>query len=194
MNRLLLVSVALVASAVGATTLLALDVAGLTTHSDLVVRGTIVSVAPHWSGDNSRIYTDAEVQVSEVWKGPSTAALIAMQPGGEIGEVGQRIHGVATFTPGEEVVLFLERRGPRYTVTGMAQGKFRIEPGEGKVIIAHTSPDADLAVLDPVTHAVVAKSPVSLPLEELKAQVKAALPKAPVEPTTPKLPATKVAP
>ncbi len=183
MKRLVLVIAAIVATAAGATTLLPLDVSRLTTHSDLIVRGTIVSVAPHWSGDHARIFTDAEVHVTEVWKGPSSTAITAYQPGGEIGEVGQRVHGVATFAAGEDVVLFLEKRGPRYTVTGMAQGKFRIEPNN----IAHTSPDADLAVIDPITREVVSKPPVSMPLEQLKAQVIAALPKAP-DTTTPKIP------
>lgn len=187
------VAVALVAcSAAFATTLVALDVPGLTLASDTVVRGTVVSVEPHWSGDHARIFTDAEIRVTEVLKGsPSLTTLTAMQPGGEIGEVGQRIHGVATFKPGEDVILFLERRGPRFTVTGMTQGKFHIEPG---TLVAHTSPDRDLALIDPNTHAATARPQVSMPLAELKALILANVPKLPAESTTPpKIPA-KVSP
>ncbi|MCA3013590.1 MAG: hypothetical protein INH41_14500, partial [Myxococcaceae bacterium] len=36
------------------------------------------------------------------------ATVLVKQPGGVIGDVGQRVSGVATFAPGEEVVLFLE--------------------------------------------------------------------------------------
>ncbi len=186
MKRLTLALFALAATFASATTMLALDVTGLTWASDAVVRGTIVSVEPHWSGDNARIFTDAEVQVTEVWKGASTIkTLTAMQPGGEIGDVGQRIHGVATFTPGEDVVLFLEKRGPRYTVTGMTQGKFRIEAG-----VASTAPDTELSLLDPATHQPVSRPPLSMPLDTLKAQVKAAILQAPVEPNNPKSPGT----
>lgn len=190
MKRLSLALTVLAATLASATTMLALDVTGLTYASDAVVRGTIVSVEPHWSGDNARIFTDAEVQVTEVWKGPSTLkTLTAMQPGGELGDVGQRVHGVATFAPGEEVVLFLEKRGPRFTITGMAQGKFRIEGG-----VASAAPNSELALLDPATHQPVSRPPLSMPLETLKAQVKAAVLQAPVEPKNPKVPGTRVTP
>jgi hypothetical protein len=179
--RALVTAVALVAGAATATTMVALDLTALTSASDAVVRGRIVSVAAHWSGDHARIFTDADLEVADVWKGSSTLkTLTATQPGGEIGEVGQRIHGVATFTVGEDVVVFLERRGPRYTITGMAQGKFRIEGST-----AQTSDAADLSLLDPVTHQPVSRPALSLPVDELKKQVLAAVLKAPVEPTNP---------
>ena len=56
MKRIVLLAAALVAGAASATTLIALDVTGLTETSDLVVRGSVVSVAAHWSGDNARIF------------------------------------------------------------------------------------------------------------------------------------------
>ncbi len=190
MKRLVFTAVAMglmAASAALATTLVALDVPGLTLASDTVVRGTVVSVEPHWSGDKARIFTDAEIKVTEVLKGStSLTSLTAMQPGGEIGDVGQRIHGVATFAAGEDVILFLEKRGPRFTVTGMTQGKFRIEPG---TLIARTSPDHDLALIDPGTHEATSRPPLSMPLAELKAQILANVPKLPPEaPANPKIP------
>lgn len=189
MKRTFWVIAVFAATVARATSMLALDVSGLTQASDLIVRGTIVSVAAHWSGDHARIFTDAEVHVTQVWKGPpSTKAITVMQPGGEIDDVGQRIHGVATFRAGDDVVLFLEKRGPRYTVTGMAQGKFLVEPSADGTLIARTSHDADLALVDPVTRQYTARPPLSMPLDELKTQVRAALPRVPLEPTNPRLP------
>jgi hypothetical protein len=44
-----------------------------------------------------------------------------------VGSVGQRVDGAAWLSPGEEVVLFLERAGPAaFRVAGLAQGKFTV--------------------------------------------------------------------
>lgn len=177
---------ALLAAAAWATTLLALDVAGLTRLSDAVVRGTVVRVEARLTGDGARIMTDAELQVSEVLKGAPGPVVIVMQPGGEVGDVGQHVDGAARFTPGEEVVAFLEARGDRWLVTGMVQGKFRVErSSDGRAAFARAEPAGDSVLLDPVTHQPVSRPAPVLTLDALRAQVKAALPAAPQPPATP---------
>lgn len=193
-RRWIALAAATIATVGSATTLLAMDVAALTKSSDAVVRGYVLEVTPRWTSDRARIVTDATIEVSETWKGAPKKTLVAMQPGGEIGEVGQRVEGVATFTPGEEVVLFLEARGDRFTVAGMAQGKFRLErTSDGKATFARPEPAGEAVLLDPATRQPVAKSGVVLTVEQLKAQVVAALPVAPVEPVRPP-PVSPVAP
>ena len=176
----------LLAATAWATTLLALDVPGLTRMSDAVVRGTVVRVEPRLSGDGARIMTDAEIQVSEVLKGAPGPVAIAMQPGGEVGDVGQRVDGVARFTVGEEVVAFLEARGGRWLVTGMVQGKFRVErSSDGRAAFVRADSAGDSVLLDPVTHQPVSRPAPVMTLDELRAQVKAALPPATQPPLTP---------
>ena len=51
--------------------------------------------------------------------------------GGIVGDIGQRVDGLATFSEGEEVVLFLAKAGDSaFRVQGGSQGKFTVQ-GEG---------------------------------------------------------------
>ncbi len=170
-----------------ATTLLALDVAALTKGSSLVVRAKVKSVASRWTKDGGRIMTDAVLEVSETWKGTPTSQVTVMQPGGVVGDVGQLVHGTITFTAGEEVVVFLEPRGERYLLTGMMQGRFKVETStDGKWTSARQEFDGQALFLDPVTRQPVSLGVVALPIDTLRAQVLAASgATAPVEPTRP---------
>lgn len=170
-----------------ATTLLALDVAALTKGSSLVVRAKVKSVASRWTKDGGRIMTDAVLEVSETWKGTPTSQVTVMQPGGVVGDVGQLVHGTVTFTAGEEVVVFLEPRGERYLLTGMMQGRFKVETStDGKWTSARQEFDGQALFLDPVTRQPVSLGVVALPIDTLRAQVLAASgATAPVEPTRP---------
>jgi hypothetical protein len=180
-----------VGSVASATTLLALDVDALTSSSDAVVRGRVVSATPRWTRDHLRIVTDTVVEVSETWRGAASGRITVMQPGGEVGEVGQRVESVATFKPGEEVVLFLEARGDRFTVAGLAQGRFVVErSSDGAATFARQDQCGDLELRDRATGQAVGAAPVALTVEALKRRV---LRLAPAEPTLPAGP-VKVAP
>ncbi|MBK7858507.1 MAG: hypothetical protein IPJ65_07765 [Archangiaceae bacterium] len=160
-----------------ATTLLALDVPAMSRSADAIVQGTVTRVEAKLSKDKSRISTHVFVQVSESLKGQGTSEVELVQPGGVVGDLGQRVSGTAHLKEGDEVVAFLERRGPRaFMLVGMAQGCFRIErSSDGKAAFALQDPDGEVAVLDPVTHAVVQKNTTPQKLDELKAQIRAAL-------------------
>ncbi len=158
-----------------ATTLVALDVEGLTRLSDVVVRAQVLSSQARITKDGARIVTDSELEVLEVLKGAPPKRLIAMQPGGVVGEIGQKVDATARFEPGEEVVVFLERRGERYTVAGMQQGRWKVERSGGKAV-ARPQTDGDALYLDPTTHAPVPRLAEPLSLDELFRRVKAALP------------------
>ncbi len=178
----------LVASSVAwATTLIALDVPGLTQVSDVVLRGRVTKVEPQWSQDKTRIFTVAQVEVLQPLKGDVGAVAQVTQPGGEIGDVGQRVSGVAKFTVGEEVVLFLERRGPFFTVTGMAQGKFTVErSSDGKAAFARQADEFDALLLDPATRQPTSVKAQSMTLDALSALVRRSVGPAPQEaPLTP---------
>ncbi|MCP3141174.1 hypothetical protein [Pyxidicoccus xibeiensis] len=163
-----------------ATTQLAVDLSGLARGSDAVVHGVVRRVESRWSGDKMRIVTDVEIQVTESLKGQPGGTVLVTQPGGRVGDVGQVVHGLAAFTPGEEVVVFLEKRGARaFRVHAMAQGKYQVRRDEdGKAALA--VPEASEALLlDPVTRKPSQSARQPMSLVELKAAVRAALGAAP---------------
>ncbi len=185
--RTLLVLAILGATVVQATTLLALDVPALTKGSSVVARATVRSVGARWTKDGGRIMTDAVLEVTEPWKGAPSKQVTVMQPGGVVGEVGQLVHGTAKFTVGEDVVVFLEPRGDRFLLTGMLQGKFKVErSSDGKAVFARQELEGDAMLVDPATRQAVAPNATVLPLDTLRAQVLAAAgTKAPTEPAAP---------
>jgi hypothetical protein len=158
-----------------ATTMLEQDLASLTKGADVVVRAQVLSSQARWTSDHARIITDTELEVQEAWKGKPAARIVVMQPGGIVGELGQKVDGVALFEPGEEVVVFLEARGDRFTVAGMAQGAFHLaRSSDGKTVFARQALDEAL-LLDPVTRQPVAGPRSVLTVEQLKARVAQAL-------------------
>jgi len=168
------------------TTLVAMDVPALTRASDLVVRGTVVRVEPRWTEDQRRIITDSEILVSEVLKGNVTGkTVVAMQPGGVLGDVGQMVHGTAKFSLGDEVVVFLEKRGDRAFVVGLAQGRFLVDRSRPTAMVK--GGEDDLFLVDAKTHQPVVEAPKQpMSLASLMASVRESLGPLPAEPITPR--------
>jgi hypothetical protein len=178
--RALLPSVLLLSLAASATTMLRADLPELAQTSDAIVHGTVRRVESRWSGDGRRIVTDVEIQVTEALKGQTGQAgstVLVTQPGGRVGDIGQRVSGLAAFAPGEEVVVFLERRGKQaFRVSGMVQGKYQVQrTGDGKSAMAVPEPTGDALLLDPDSRQPTASSLRSMTLPELKAAIRTAL-------------------
>jgi hypothetical protein len=91
-----------------ASVVLSMSMEELAARAPLVVRGTVHRVDTQWDEAHTGIWTTSEVVVREVLKGPQRTTVLVKQPGGTINGFSQRVSGVATFTPGEDVVLFLE--------------------------------------------------------------------------------------
>lgn len=158
-----------------ATTLLVQDVAALSKEAGVVVRATVVSSQARWTDDRARIMTDTTLRVTERWKGDAADTVVVMQPGGEVGDVGQLVHGVARFRPGEDVVVFLLPRGSRYLLSGMLQGKFVVEKSsDGKATFARQELEGEALFIDPSTRRPVRPVPTVLLLDDLRAKVLAA--------------------
>lgn len=169
----------LLAAIAHGTTLLALDVAGLTRGSGSVVRGTVKSIDTRWTRDGARIMTDTVLEVRETWKGAPRETVTVMQQGGVIGDVGQLVHGTIPFRVGDEVVLFLEPRGERFLLTGMMQGAFRVDGNDARQAL-----EGDALFLDPVTRQPVQPASLTVSLASLRAQVNAAIGTVPTTPPT----------
>ncbi|MBU8898225.1 hypothetical protein DRW03_00795 [Corallococcus sp. H22C18031201] len=160
-----------------ATTLLRADLTSLARGSDAVVHGVVHRVQSRWSGDGMRIVTDVEVEVTESLKGQPGGTVLITQPGGRVGDLGQVVSGLASFAPGEEVVLFLEKQGASaFRVSGMAQGKYQVQRGAGaRSAMAVPASLGDAVVLDPQSREVSQSSAQPMTLEALKAAIRAAL-------------------
>lgn len=119
-----------------------------------------------WNKDHTRISTSIVITVRETWKGEQSTELIVTQEGGVVGDVGQLVHGTVVFKTGDDVVLFLEEHGPRFILTGMVQGVFRVD---GKTATQAVENDAFL--IDPATRQPVAPAAISMSVDELALQV-----------------------
>ncbi|NTX04028.1 hypothetical protein HUA74_14250 [Myxococcus sp. CA051A] len=175
--RMGMVTVALLgALPAAATTQLRVDLSQLSRDSDAVIHGVVRRVESRWSGDGRRIVTDVEVEVKEPLKGQPGGTVLVTQPGGQVGDIGQVVHGLASFKTGEEVVIFLRKRGTQaFRLSGQAQGKYQVVREEaGKPAMAVPEPSEAL-LLDPVTRqpSTVVEKPRTL--AELKAAIRAAL-------------------
>jgi hypothetical protein len=161
----------------GATSMLKVDVAELSRQADAIVHGTVRRVESRWSGDGRRILTDIEVEVVQALKGQPGPRVLITQPGGKVGNIGQVVSGQASFAPGEEVVLFLERRGPQaFRVSAMAQGKYRVQRSpDGKTVLAVPEPLGDALLVDASTGEPTQASTSPLPLSELESSIRTAL-------------------
>jgi hypothetical protein len=123
----------LLAAPASASYAVALEVPALSARADTVVRGRVVAQHARWNRTHTRIYTDVSVAVDHVYKGSADSVVLVTRLGGSLGGIGMRVSGEASFTPGEEVILFLARhtRGASvtHTVLGMAQGKLTVLRG-----------------------------------------------------------------
>jgi hypothetical protein len=175
--RALLPVVLLLCLPASATTMLRMDLPELTQSADVIVHGTVRRMESRWSGDGRKIVTDVEVEVTETLKGQAGGTVLITQPGGRMGDIGQKVSGLASFTPGEEVVLFLERRGPQaFRVAGMAQGKYQVQrSADGTRTLAVPEPTGDSLLVDPDTRQPTTSSLRTLSLAELRASIRTAL-------------------
>ena len=110
----------------------------LATQSDLIVIGKAVESRIEWVNDGRNLYTLVTVSVEETLKGERGATATVAIPGGV--DANRRIPiamtypGAPRIAPDEEVFLFLTHADDEiagsYGITGFAQGKFSIVPGD----------------------------------------------------------------
>ncbi len=99
-----------------------MNLAEMTDQADRIVVAQVVSTKSEWDAQHRSIHTTIELKVDEVWKGAAAEREIIVQPGGSVGDMEMRVHGMPQFTAGEKTLLFLAGQdAPR--VVGMSQGK-----------------------------------------------------------------------
>lgn len=148
----------------------AMDVEELATRASHVVHGTVLRSTPSWS--EGRIETRVELRVGTGWgefTHETTSILISI-PGGQVGNLAQRVSGAPRLNPGEEVVVFLWRdphaQDPSFRIVSLNQGTYRVlrtpeetravshleglhrlERGTGKEAVEISRDEMDLLVL-----------------------------------------------
>jgi hypothetical protein len=129
-----------------ATTLTELSVEQMTDASDLVVRGTVTQVFTELD-DRGNVWTRAQVEISEVFKGDTTTrAVLVDQMGGVHGNSYSVIRWSPRFSKGEEAVFFLETlRSGKTSIVGWYQGKFtlRMDPEVGENMLVRFTNNQD---------------------------------------------------
>jgi hypothetical protein len=122
-----------------------MDTAALTRHSAAVVHARVESVAVVHGAE---IETWVELRVIESLKGARGRARLTLRlPGGASGEQWSRVYGTPSFETGSEVVVFAApTKGGALTVTGLFQGKFRVEAGPSgrKEVVQDTGQGAEV--------------------------------------------------
>lgn len=130
MTRKLLIAAAVLlvgASLAGATTLLKMDFSDLARDANYIVVGTVTDVHGEWDDSLTFIHSRVTLDVERSLRGHAPDTLEIVTPGGVIGSFGQVAEGVATFEPGERVLVFLTTwEDGTAKVLGYAQGKSRV--------------------------------------------------------------------
>jgi hypothetical protein len=159
-----------------ASMVLAMELPELTARAERIVVADVTAVRSAWDKRHERILTTIEIQVAEVWKGqmPAGGRLTLVQPGGSADGIEMRVHGLPSFVAGERAVLFLRGAAVQpIALVGMGQGKrgLSFEPVSKRWLV--DGGDRSAAVIfDPRGRPLEAAPVASLPLDELRRQVR----------------------
>ncbi len=118
-------------------------------RSETIVSGHVTRVWTAWDSPHRFIWTHTEILVSNVAKGNRSEKVVVSEPGGVIDGVGMQLAGTPRYTPGEQVMVFLERMPNGYLRTaGMGQGKLSLSP-DGRVHLTHSGADFSSRTITP---------------------------------------------
>lgn len=172
MRRTVLALIFLVPSIALAAVMVHLSLSELTNNADLVVVGKCVNKQFVKSG--KAIFTDYTIQVSEVLKGATVKEVKVRQPGGEYGNRGVYVTGVARFTPAEEAMLFLDKPGKDGSrdMIGWSQGKFHIYYDDKTKARYAVQDLQEISLMKKSTGTITEPSVSRIELKQLQTQVK----------------------
>lgn len=124
----LILGLCLVATTASATVVERFDLPRLVNTAELIVVGEVLSSKAAWR--EGRIVTTVQVRNDGAIKGEAPGTIAVEVLGGEIGGLGQSVKGMARFSPGERVAIFLQRApSGAWRTVGLSQGKLRVEAG-----------------------------------------------------------------
>jgi hypothetical protein len=175
---LLALTILFAGTAARSTTLVHMSVAQMTQTAELVIRARCLENSVRW--EQGEIWTFTTFAVEESWKGPADPIfgryLTIRLLGGTVGHFTSNVSGVPRFSPGEEVVLFLESvdRQGLYSVVSWLQGTFRVHEDlrTGQVFAAQDS--ASFETFEPSTQKFRESGLRNIRIEDLRGLVDAA--------------------
>jgi hypothetical protein len=155
-----------------ATTLEQLTLDEMAQKSTAIVRARVTG--SHSGTRGASIYTYFELQVIETWKSAGQKTTEVAVPGGVADGIRQSVTGAPELKPGQEYVLFLwTSRSGLTQVIGLSQGLFQLsEEGSGKAVAKR--PASSELMVDQSGLPVDDRA-VSMPLQDLRTQVRQAL-------------------
>jgi hypothetical protein len=111
-----------------ASSLVRMDLAALSSTADRILFGTVLKIESHYlTPDSHYIVTDVTVRSERNLLGvPEGSQFVVRHLGGEVGKLGQRVYGEASYRVGEQVLLFAALRQGAYYAVGMAQGALHV--------------------------------------------------------------------
>ena len=170
-TRLVALAVGLLATLgpLSASTLQRLSLDEMILKSTAIIRGKIVSSRSMTRGP--LVYTVAQVEVAERWKGPRATRLEVAIPGGVYRGERQTFSGTPKLEPDTDYILFLWTGPSGVTqVIGLAQGVFTVvQDAQGQDVVER--PAATGAVMVDAKGSVVEDEAVSMKLGDLKGRV-----------------------
>lgn len=117
----------------------AVELKELSNGADVILTGKVIQQTSSWNENNTRIYTEATIQVEEYLKGNSNeSSVVVRYLGGEVGDVGELYSHMPRFDNDEEVLVFLTRdkQNSNYKVFNGEDGKINIveDPKTGEKV------------------------------------------------------------
>ena len=96
--------------------------------SELVIAGKVTRSWAAWDAHRKYIWTHYEVAVQSAQKGAAGATVEMAEPGGALDGIVMGIAGTPVYTPGENVLVFLQRMPNGYLrTTGWGQGRYLVD-------------------------------------------------------------------
>jgi hypothetical protein len=100
-----------------------------------IVHGRVAKVQPRLES-SGWVVTDVTLEVTAMLKGQKQSTVVLTQMGGTFGGMTTRVPGTSVYTPGEEVVVFLEQGGNgTLCEMGVGAGKFVVTRQGGQVLV-----------------------------------------------------------
>ncbi len=135
-----------------ATTMYAFSTSELTYVADLVAEAVVEASTPERTEGSEFLRTVTDLRLVQVYKGDRVEGDVVTLPliGGAMNGEETTMPSAARFTPGERVLVFLERFEQGWRPVGMSQGAWTIveEPGSGRDVLAKVPREYTLAEFD----------------------------------------------
>ena len=124
------VCLSLITTGLYSSTLVYMELKDILKRSDAVVRGVVRDVESRYNEERTKILTYTLIEIKETINGKTPPVITVETYGGRVGDINMKVPGMPEFKKGEEVVLFVKKTGEYYHISGMVQGKYRVEKGE----------------------------------------------------------------